>query len=121
MTLPTTPRSQIKALHTDWVQPAYFDTFEDALIHVTLEVGSRIQAMREAHTRETSGFVQYGRFEDDDWVTFEIVPKTTGERWRDRVGDIWALGEDGLLHTPETRPFPRAHVEKKWGPLTPVE
>jgi hypothetical protein len=37
--------------------------------------------------------------------------------WRDIQGDVWALGEDGLLHTPETRAFPREHVEKKWGPL----
>lgn len=40
--------------------------------------------------------------------------------WRDRQGDVWTLGTDGLLHTPETAPFTRAHVEKKWGPLTPL-
>lgn len=39
---------------------------------------------------------------------------------RDRHGDVWTLGDDGLMHTPETRPFPREHVEKKWGPLAPV-
>lgn len=39
------------------------------------------------------------------------------QRWRDRQGDIWSLGDDGLMHTPETEPFPREHVEKKWGPL----
>jgi len=39
--------------------------------------------------------------------------------WRDRHGDVWTLGSDGLLHTPETRAFPREHVEKKWGPLVP--
>lgn len=27
---------------------------------------------------------------------------------------------DGLMHTPETAPFPREHVEHKWGPLVPV-
>lgn len=39
--------------------------------------------------------------------------------WRDRHGDVWRLGDDGWLHTPETAPFPREHVEKKWGPLVP--
>lgn len=38
-------------------------------------------------------------------------------RWRDRHGDVWTEGSDGLLHTPETAPFSREHVEKKWGPL----
>lgn len=41
--------------------------------------------------------------------------------WRDRQGDVWRLGVDGLLHTPETRPFPREYVEKKWGPLQQVQ
>lgn len=40
--------------------------------------------------------------------------------WLDRQGDIWTLGDDGLLHTPETRPFARWYVEKKWGPLVPT-
>lgn len=40
--------------------------------------------------------------------------------WSDRHGDIWRLGGDGLMHSPETAPFSREHVEKKWGPLTPV-
>ena len=35
----------------------------------------------------------------------------------DRHGDPWTPGDDGLMHTPETAPFPREHVEKKWGPL----
>lgn len=39
---------------------------------------------------------------------------------RDRHGDIWTLGPDGLMHTPETAPFPREHVEHKWGPLVEV-
>jgi hypothetical protein len=41
--------------------------------------------------------------------------------WLDIHGDVWTLGEDGLLHTPETRPFSREHVEKKWGPLILAE
>ncbi|WP_394254728.1 hypothetical protein [Pseudoclavibacter helvolus] len=41
-------------------------------------------------------------------------------QWRDCHGDIWTPGEDGLLHSPETAPFPREHVEKKWGPLVQV-
>lgn len=39
--------------------------------------------------------------------------------WRDKQGDVWRLGDDGLLHTPETAAFPREHVERKWGPLIP--
>jgi hypothetical protein len=39
---------------------------------------------------------------------------------RDRHGDIWMLGADGLMHTPETAPFPLEHVERKWGPLVPI-
>lgn len=39
--------------------------------------------------------------------------------WTDRHGDVWTLGDDGMLHTPETAPFPREHVVKKWGPLVP--
>jgi hypothetical protein len=44
----------------------------------------------------------------------------TDQSWIDRQGDVWALGEDGLLHTPETRPFSREYVERKWGPLREV-
>ncbi len=40
--------------------------------------------------------------------------------WRDRHGDIWRLGDDGLMHSFETAPFSREHVEKKWGPLVLV-
>lgn len=39
--------------------------------------------------------------------------------WRDRHGDVWTLGDDGMLHTRETAPFSREHVVKKWGPLIP--
>lgn len=42
------------------------------------------------------------------------------DAWVDRHGDVWRLGNDGLLWTEETAPFPREHVEKKWGPLRPV-
>lgn len=45
---------------------------------------------------------------------------THGPRWIDQQGDTWTLGDDGLLHTPDTAPFPHDHVEKKWGPLTPA-
>ncbi|WP_271983593.1 hypothetical protein [Pseudoclavibacter terrae] len=43
------------------------------------------------------------------------------ESWIDRQGDVWTLGDDGLLHSPETAPFSREHVERKWGPLALVE
>jgi hypothetical protein len=42
------------------------------------------------------------------------------DAWRDRQGDVWTLGTDGLMHTPETAPFHREYVEEKWGPLVPV-
>jgi hypothetical protein len=37
--------------------------------------------------------------------------------WVDKHGDIWVEGDDGLLHSYETAPFSREHVERKWGPL----
>lgn len=40
--------------------------------------------------------------------------------WRDRHGDEWTEGDDGLMHTRETAPFSREYVEKKWGPLVAV-
>jgi hypothetical protein len=42
------------------------------------------------------------------------------EAWIDKQGDVWRLGEDGLMHTFETAPFPREYVERKWGPLKPT-
>ena len=42
------------------------------------------------------------------------------QAWIDRYDDVWTLGDDGLLHSFETAPFPREHVEKKWGPLRPT-
>lgn len=39
----------------------------------------------------------------------------------DKDGDVWTLGDDGLMHTPDTKPFPLEYVEKKWGPLRPIE
>ena len=39
------------------------------------------------------------------------------QAWIDKQGDAWRLGTDGLMHTPETAPFTREHVERKWGPL----
>lgn len=36
---------------------------------------------------------------------------------RDRHGDVWRVGGDGLLHTRETAPFSFEHVQRKWGPL----
>lgn len=104
--------SRIKALATDWVNPAYFPTMEAALIHAVLDVGERFRHM---HRHEANGVVQYA-LDDDDWVTFEVV-----KRWRDKQGDIWTLSPEGILETPETAPFPYEHVEKKWGPLVPLE
>lgn len=43
-----------------------------------------------------------------------------GSRWVDCHHDVWTMRADGLMETPETRPFPPAHVEKKWGPLLPA-
>lgn len=44
----------------------------------------------------------------------------TTVRWIDKHGDVWTDGDDGLMHTPETAPFPRKHVVHKWGPLSPM-
>lgn len=38
-------------------------------------------------------------------------------RLRDRHGDVWMVGDDGLLHAHDTAPFSFEHVEGKWGPL----
>lgn len=43
-----------------------------------------------------------------------------GSRWVDCHHDVWTMRADGLMETPETRPFPPSHVEKKWGPLLPA-
>lgn len=40
--------------------------------------------------------------------------------WLDRQGDVWTLGADGFLRTPETAAFTREYVERKWGPLQPA-
>jgi hypothetical protein len=40
-----------------------------------------------------------------------------GTRWVDIHHDVWTMGDDDLMHTPETRPSSWAHVVKKWGPL----
>lgn len=45
-------------------------------------------------------------------------PEPESGSWRDRHGDVWTLGSDGLLHSFETQSFPHDYVEKKWGPLT---
>lgn len=46
-----------------------------------------------------------------------LLAKSESLSWVDRQGDVWRVGDDGLMHTPETAPFPREHVERKWGPL----
>ena len=38
-------------------------------------------------------------------------------QFRDKHGDVWVFGADGLMHTPETRPFGYEYVQRKWGPL----
>lgn len=45
---------------------------------------------------------------------------TSEAGWVDRHGDVWHEGDDGLMHSFETAPFPRERVEKKWGPLRPA-
>jgi hypothetical protein len=50
-------------------------------------------------------------------VADETDPNTEQARWIDKQGDVWTLGSDGLLHTPETAPFTFERVQKKWGPL----
>lgn len=38
-------------------------------------------------------------------------------QFRDKHGDVWVFGPDGLMHTKETAPFSFEHVQRKWGPL----
>lgn len=40
--------------------------------------------------------------------------------WLDRHGDVWVF-RNGMGWSFETRPFTREHIEKKWGPLVPLE
>lgn len=49
----------------------------------------------------------------------DLAPLHEGS-WRDRDGDIWAMGHFGLMRTPDTAPFGPEHVVKKWGPLVSV-
>lgn len=51
----------------------------------------------------------------------DLLLTTDSLSWVDRQGDVWRRGDDGLMHTPETRPFPREHVARKWGPLRLVD
>jgi hypothetical protein len=60
---------------------------------------------------------------DPDIPTYQRPAGTLplgSESWADRHGDVWTVGTDGLMHTPETAPFPRDYVERKWGPLRQV-
>ena len=41
--------------------------------------------------------------------------------WIDRHGDVWVFpGGGDTGYSFETQPFSRTHIEKKWGPLTPL-
>lgn len=41
--------------------------------------------------------------------------------WADRHGDVWVFPHGDVIgYSFETQPFTRAHIEKKWGPLTPL-
>lgn len=51
---------------------------------------------------------------------YTMTRTATPAAWIDKHGDVWVPGDDGLLHTPETAPFPAEYVERKWGPLEPV-
>jgi hypothetical protein len=62
----------------------------------------------------------------EEWDAGDSETHDSGEvaeparAWRDRHGDVWTYDDgDGLMHSFETAPFPREHVEKKWGPLVP--
>ena len=55
--------------------------------------------------------------EDEAGVPFFFKQWGDGSLWVDRLGDVWAHRDNGLMESFETAPFPREHVEKKWGPL----
>ena len=51
-----------------------------------------------------------------------LLASTDALSWVDRQGDVWRMNDaDGLMYAPKTAPFPREHVEKKWGPLRLVD
>lgn len=55
-------------------------------------------------------------------LCIDLMRSTEHLSWIDQQGDVWRYShDDGLMHTPETRPFRREHVEKKWGPLRLVD
>lgn len=147
MTLETNHNQMIKMTSSGSPSVDYFEDYETALIVAGRRFASLLYWRDDFATRtETS--VQFGT--NYSWVRFEVVtriPCQCGKafktrrgynthrgargnckagyppappRWKDSQGDIWTLGDDGYLHTPETMPFPREHVEKKWGPLKPV-
>lgn len=62
---------------------------------------------------------------DPDKVTCRLcvtlLANSESLAWVDRQGDVWRVGDDGLMHTPETAPLPREYAEKKWGPLRLVD
>lgn len=76
---------------------------------------------RGEHVRDF-GVAPFTRTRKCEWCTLnaEHAAALRGAgtlRLRDRQGDIWAMGSDGLMHTRETAPFEFEHVERKWGPL----
>jgi len=54
-------------------------------------------------------------------IPFHFKQWGSGSRCIDKQGDVWTFGDDGLMHSFETQPFPREHVEKKWGPLKALD
>ena len=117
----------------------------DGMLQIAFNAGWRARGERDAQsdahalpTREASAGERWARNAreiadalrsghpavDPAWIATileecaALIPPD-GE-WRDRHGDIWTLGDDGLMHTPETAPFTREHVERKWGPLVRV-
>jgi len=38
-------------------------------------------------------------------------------QFKDKHGDVWVFGKDGLMYTKETSPFFFEYVQRKWGPL----
>lgn len=92
---------------------------------LAIEQGRRTEAERRVCSQD--GCPGDGRYQppgrghlpecQHDAMTWTWETVRFEDSWIDKQGDVWRFGPDGLMHTPETAPFPRAHVERKWGPL----
>lgn len=120
MQVPVSLIEDVKAL-IEKHQPEAWEL--DAYEHSTDGVGCSHCAELDSNGSLAQDFPCEPRRDLESILALLSQPTPTAEpaqAWRDRQGDVWTEGDDGLMHTPDTAPFSRGHVEKKWGPLVPV-